>query len=151
MDREIKITYKYGKYYNPAWMHYGEQTNVMCDRCKSNNLKTCIGYKTYDLCMQCVSDMNKVEHVSPISTSITLMSQDKFYPAQDVMDATFMMQDDMYPRNYADRGGNAYQSYPSTSNNYPATTNVTRMRQNIYAPANTRQNKCTDMMQNMYR
>lgn len=28
MDSELLTVYKYGTYYNPAWKHYGGETNV---------------------------------------------------------------------------------------------------------------------------
>ena len=53
----IKI-YKEGKYYNPASKHYEKTlTNVVCDRCYRNNLDMSIGWNSYDLCLDCVSDI----------------------------------------------------------------------------------------------
>lgn len=34
--------------------------NVACDRCKRHNLKSCIGWKTHDLCMQCVAYISEL-------------------------------------------------------------------------------------------
>ena len=44
--------YKFGKFYNPATNHYNKPNiSVHCDRCKKNNLLTCIGYNDCDLCL----------------------------------------------------------------------------------------------------
>ena len=51
--------YRYGKYYNPANLHYcfpGEEGDeVGCDRCLKEDIPTCIGWKEYDLCLYCAS------------------------------------------------------------------------------------------------
>lgn len=46
-----------GKFYFPASKHYGESTNVICDRCGRANLSACIGYKEEDLCMICIDTL----------------------------------------------------------------------------------------------
>ena len=51
---------KFGTYYNPAWKHYGVMTNVVCDRCHKDNLKACIGWQTFDLCLGCVQEVTDV-------------------------------------------------------------------------------------------
>ncbi len=56
----IKI-WKYGTYYNPASKHYGNPGNIMCDKCFKDNLNMCIGYEDYDLCLNCVEDINKIK------------------------------------------------------------------------------------------
>lgn len=48
---------KNGSYYNPAWSHYGRMTNVKCDKCGNTNLRVCIGWKKYDMCLECVDLM----------------------------------------------------------------------------------------------
>ena len=48
MDSVLLNVYHKGKYYNPAWSHYGHHTNVICDRCKNSQLKVCIGWEKYD-------------------------------------------------------------------------------------------------------
>ncbi len=35
MDSVLLNVYSQGKYYNPAWTHYGRMTNVVCDRYKT--------------------------------------------------------------------------------------------------------------------
>lgn len=57
-EKTIQIL-KNGTYYNPASKHYnGNSTNVVCDRCRKTGLDMCIGYETYDLCLQCIQDTN---------------------------------------------------------------------------------------------
>lgn len=59
IDQDILYkTCKYGNYYNPASSHYGVSSNVMCDRCRKDNLDICIGYMTHDLCMMCAQKIN---------------------------------------------------------------------------------------------
>jgi hypothetical protein len=60
MDKEDKINYtlKFGTYYNPATRHYGSSGNVICDNCRRENLKACIGWNDCDLCMQCIDKLN---------------------------------------------------------------------------------------------
>lgn len=48
-----------GTYYYPAWKHYNRKTNVFCDRCNRQQLKACIGYKQFDLCLWCVDELTK--------------------------------------------------------------------------------------------
>ena len=60
IDRETTIkVFKNGKYYNPASDRYGPNANVVCDRCRRNNLDICIGLQTYDLCLPCVQEINE--------------------------------------------------------------------------------------------
>jgi hypothetical protein len=42
-----------GQLYYPANQRYGPDKQVVCDRCKRNNLSICIGYESYDLCLTC--------------------------------------------------------------------------------------------------
>lgn len=42
-----------GRFYYPAWMHYGKPVNVLCDRCRASRLSVCIGFGSIDLCMIC--------------------------------------------------------------------------------------------------
>ena len=53
---------KNGKYYAPAWKHYGETpTNVMCDRCRKSHLSICIGADAnMDLCLNCAHIINEM-------------------------------------------------------------------------------------------
>lgn len=62
----IKQVVTYGTYYNPAWKHYGRITTVRCDRCHSNPIQSCIGFDKMDLCMKCMSEVEK--SISPSSS-----------------------------------------------------------------------------------
>jgi hypothetical protein len=112
MDSELLTVYKYGTYYNPAWKHYGSETNVVCDRCKSSNLSVCIGHGSLDLCMMCIHEMSTVRPSQKIMTKMmqgiyrpgiyrpeiaTLMVQHMFRPSDDAYDPrddthTYMVQ-----------------------------------------------------------
>lgn len=59
MDLFLINTYNLGKYYNPANAHYNYHGQVNCDRCKMTNIKVCIGYSNFDLCMRCVDVMSE--------------------------------------------------------------------------------------------
>jgi hypothetical protein len=48
-----------GTYYYPAKKHYNQ--NVVCDRCFKKDLDACIGYKKYDLCLNCVNDLIQIQ------------------------------------------------------------------------------------------
>lgn len=52
-EDDLIQVYKLGRYFNPASESYG----VSCDRCKRENLSSCISYTNFDLCMQCVTDI----------------------------------------------------------------------------------------------
>ena len=87
LDRETTIKiFKNGTYYNPASSHYNTDTSVICDRCKRTNLDMCIGYDTYDLCLQCIQDISlqlKKQPVSPQKSFpeiATYMQQSQFQP-----------------------------------------------------------------------
>ena len=101
----------HGKYYNPASNHYGsETTNVTCDKCRKNQLKTCIGWKEYDLCLPCADEITQTtSKPKPIMVTLmlqnqfkpkppaTLMMQNQFKPNQDDEVLTFMMQNQFKP------------------------------------------------------
>jgi len=78
MDLELIAVYQHGIYYNPAWKHYGRETNVCCDRCKSSNLNICIGYRELDLCLVCVNEISRFREYPKI---ITKMQQSIFKPS----------------------------------------------------------------------
>lgn len=54
-----------GEYYYPATAHYNNINNnnnsnanfVWCDKCKKSGLISCIGWKDYDMCLKCVSEV----------------------------------------------------------------------------------------------
>lgn len=55
---------EYGTFYYPAWKHYGKHVTVICDRCNKSNLKSCLGYGNYDLCLSCADELT-----DPFNTS----------------------------------------------------------------------------------
>ena len=69
--------HRYGTYYNPAWKHYGMETNVMCDRCFKTQLQTSIGYGDHDLCLSCISEIATVKPKQETSK----MQQVQFKPS----------------------------------------------------------------------
>jgi hypothetical protein len=73
---------KYGKYYNPANLHYNNGTAVMCDRCKENKLVACIGYLDQDLCLPCADQISKTSQLPPRlpEECLTLMRANRFNP-----------------------------------------------------------------------
>lgn len=54
-----------GTYYYPAWKHYNRKTNVFCDRCNKQNLRACIGYAQFDMCLSCVDKLTKNKYECP--------------------------------------------------------------------------------------
>ena len=55
----------HGKYYKPAWLHYGRKTVVFCDRCNRVNISECFGYKNFDLCLPCANELTRSNHDCP--------------------------------------------------------------------------------------
>lgn len=86
--------YKHGTYYNPAWRHYGEHVNVICDRCQRQNLLVCIGFRENDLCLTCVEQLaNREPKVfNPIDNNTTMMFQDLFRTNEKYKVTTRMQQ-----------------------------------------------------------
>lgn len=82
MDSILLNVYTNGRYYNPAWSHYGRHTNVICDRCKTTQLKVCIGWEKYDLCMKCADQLSKHTEIYTEddydNKDITFMAQNMF-------------------------------------------------------------------------
>lgn len=60
MDKNLIDTFNHGKYYVPANSHYNNTGDVSCDRCKTRNIKVCIGYGNTDLCMNCVDIISTI-------------------------------------------------------------------------------------------
>lgn len=50
---------KNGSFFYPANKHYSFTGSVTCDKCKSSNIQACVGYSTFDLCMNCVDRLTK--------------------------------------------------------------------------------------------
>lgn len=67
---------RYGKYFDPASEHYkiycdkSSDIVVDCDRCKTNNLKTCIGYDKMDLCLKCYKQIRFILVVDNLDINI---------------------------------------------------------------------------------
>jgi len=59
MDIFLDI-YKYGIYYHPANRHYNAEVEVGCDKCMRTNISSCVGYKDYDLCLDCMADIDEM-------------------------------------------------------------------------------------------
>ena len=80
IDKETTINIcKYGAYYNPASKHYLSSNNVICDRCHKNHLDISIGWKSYDLCLKCIEEVNnelKIIDFNP-NMIITNIEQDQ--------------------------------------------------------------------------
>lgn len=100
-----------GIFYYPAYEHYGNnEGNIICNFCSKSNLKCCIGYEEYDLCLKCSETIvNKQPNTElPINVMqdlyradyipMTRMKQDSVMPKtrmkqSSVRTMTFMMQD----------------------------------------------------------
>ncbi len=54
-----------GTYYYPAWKHYNRKTSIFCDRCHRQNLRACIGYANFDLCLLCVDELTRLNFDCP--------------------------------------------------------------------------------------
>lgn len=53
---------EYGTFYYPAYKHYNNVVNVICDRCKTENLQACVGYgANQDLCLICVNQLTTLK------------------------------------------------------------------------------------------
>ena len=86
-ETTYKYIIKYGTYYFPAEKHYQDyryQLVVQCDRCRRDRLTSCLGWENYDLCMECVPQVERMilrsqmVPQSPQDTFKTLMVQDQF-------------------------------------------------------------------------
>lgn len=69
-----------GTYYFPAVQRYSTNNTsssqtVTCDRCFSNNLRACIGYKEYDLCLQCADFLVKSTTTGTTTATSSLPSE----------------------------------------------------------------------------
>ena len=71
----IKI-YKYGTYYNPAYEHYLPRVDVGCDRCLKEKITACIGWRDYDLCLLCISEIDIMNQKKEIILSDSSDSYD---------------------------------------------------------------------------
>ena len=51
-----------GEFFYPAADHYRKipsQVNVVCDRCHRNNLRACIGWEQWDMCLKCSDEVSE--------------------------------------------------------------------------------------------
>jgi len=56
----IEHTVAHGKFYYPAWKHYGRASAaVVCDSCQRPNLAACIGYDNCDVCLRCADNLTQ--------------------------------------------------------------------------------------------
>ena len=81
-EKTLQI-FKNGIYYCPASKHYSsnESINIVCDRCKRTNIDICIGYETYDLCLQCIQEINQqLKRQKEMEEVKTFMVQSQFRP-----------------------------------------------------------------------
>lgn len=100
--------YKLGTFYNPAYKHYAGDANInnlnnnnnnnnskiaieniICDRCNKDNLLSCIGYQNFDLCLQCIleieTNMNtstQINYASAFSMTI-LKNKDQTFEEKE--------------------------------------------------------------------
>jgi hypothetical protein len=56
---EFQQILDYGTFYFPSWKHYNRQLNVVCDRCRTQNLPACIGHGQQDLCLVCANELTR--------------------------------------------------------------------------------------------
>jgi hypothetical protein len=68
---EFQQILKHGIFYFPAHKHYNRQLNVVCDRCRTQQLTACIGHGQQDLCLICANELtrNVSHHPVPPNTS----------------------------------------------------------------------------------
>lgn len=98
-DAAFERIVKEGNYYFPAWKHYREGVNVVCDRCARVQLSASIGYADQDLCLNCAELIgNQMRNRTNPFGGITQLSQiggsGKFPP--DMM--TDMMPSSHFPK-----------------------------------------------------
>jgi hypothetical protein len=81
----------HGQYFNPASRHYPdmdlENDALSCDRCNRVGIESCIGWKDYDLCLECATD------ISSIPSSIKEKDGVRVQLRQNEDMKTLMMQD----------------------------------------------------------
>ena len=110
-----------GKYYYPASSHYSqnESISVTCDRCLTTNLKVCIGFDQYDLCLECISDLSNMKNsFVPQPPTYTKMSQSMFKSNSDAQNLTLMRQ----------------TMFQNDSRQNDSRQNLTYMQQSIFTP-----------------
>lgn len=152
--------YTHGTYYKPAYKHYpradNSRTKVSCDRCQRSNLNSCIGWNTYDLCLECVSKVEKLGDITSTvrterTTHTTRMMQKQFRKPQDL---TLMMQEQFQEdpsRYFGGRSPWALTSMEQDMFKSSGTVQIrTNMEQGMYKP-NKYPQCTTDMEQGIFR
>lgn len=86
----FKEALTYGTYYPISWHHYphlGEKAVVVCDKCRKQPLKRCIGFKDLDLCLTCASAVEATMDIKPVYAPVTTldgmttyMAPEPYYP-----------------------------------------------------------------------
>lgn len=102
MDLNFINIAKNGEYYYPANKHYNSTGYVTCDRCAKTNICACIGYESYDLCLDCVlvvikssNSFQKNIQTQPKKEYLSKMMQKMYRHEENLNDdrLTFMCQD----------------------------------------------------------
>jgi hypothetical protein len=67
-----KISYQIivenGLFYYPAYKHSEKKTSIECYKCKKSELKSCVRYDKYNLCMLCVEETTKdIHHLNELT------------------------------------------------------------------------------------
>jgi len=108
---------KKGKYFNPAFLHYGYETCVVCDRCNRTYLMACIGYdindKGYDLCLTCVDELVRLTKQN--KRSIYINSETNIPSRMQPQIRTRMLQDMLRP-NFISKNPNQNSPIPQNHN-----------------------------------
>lgn len=134
---------KKGKYFNPAYLHYGKKVNVVCDRCKRSNLSICIGHdigdNNYDLCLTCVDDLDR----------LTNKKEKQLDKLQKPEIRTRMMQDFFGDRSFVGsvRTNMAQEMFKSEYDKFDFSTN---MEQEMFRPKSGKYSFGTNMAQSMF-
>jgi len=110
---DFKKVLTYGTYYPQAWHHYphlGEAAVVICDKCRKQPLKRCIGFKEMDLCLTCASAVE--------TSMLPTDTKPVFAPVapDDPGMVTFMAPEPYYPPSTRPRPGTWGFSSSSSSN-----------------------------------
>ena len=146
-----------GTYYNPATSHYNSSCRVICDRCKTENLPACIGLGQLDLCLNCASDISKIQQTrrrQEQEQNMTFMEQSAFRPPSQIM--TMMQQSIFRPSSQNMTRMEQAALHPSSQNMTfmeqsalrPSAQNMTRMEQSSIRPRTV---YLTKMAQSMFR
>ena len=86
-----------GILYYPSNKHYDSTTSVNCDRCHKHNINVCIGWNSYDMCLNCVQEVcNCIDKDKPKIEEPKILQNLEFKPSPcsylDSELATRMMQ-----------------------------------------------------------